>query len=157
MNKKLHSEAVDQLFEAILCLKNKEECYTFFEDVCTINELLSLSQRFEVAKMLREKRTYLEISEKTGASTATISRVNRSLSYGKERKCVKSKKTVRFQRSRLFLITRLFLIFLFRIRRRREGCQFIHHVLDHLFFQIDIETQQTDKRKELEKFPVLLR
>ena len=49
MNKKLHSEAVDQLFEAILCLKNKEECYTFFEDVCTINELLSLSQRFEVA------------------------------------------------------------------------------------------------------------
>ena len=82
MNKKLHSEAVDQLFEAILCLKNKEECYTFFEDVCTINELLSLSQRFEVAKMLREKRTYLEISEKTGASTATISRVNRSLLGG---------------------------------------------------------------------------
>ena len=108
-----------------MCLKNKEECYTFFEDVCTINELLSLSQRFEVAKMLREKRTYLEISEKTGASTATISRVNRSLSYGndgyemvfermeKERKCVKSKKTVRFQRSRLFDFTRLFLIFLF--------------------------------------------
>ena len=85
MNKKLHSEAVDQLFEAILCLKNKEECYTFFEDVCTINELLSLSQRFEVAKMLREKRTYLEISEKTGASTATISRVNRSLSYAYRR------------------------------------------------------------------------
>ena len=55
MNKKLHSEAVDQLFEAILCLKNKEEWYTFLEDVCTINELLSLSQRFEVAKMLREK------------------------------------------------------------------------------------------------------
>ena len=82
MNKKLHSEAVDQLFEAILCLKNKEECYTFFEDVCTINELLSLSQRFEVAKMLREKRTYLEISEKTGASTATISRVNRCLLNG---------------------------------------------------------------------------
>ena len=84
MNKKLHTEAVDQLFEAILCLKNKEECYTFFEDVCTINELLSLSQRFEVAKMLREKRTYLEISEKTGASTATISRVNSSLSYGND-------------------------------------------------------------------------
>ena len=62
MNKKLHSEAVDQLFEASLCLKNKEECYTFFEDVCT----------------------YLEISEKTGASTATISRVNRSLSYGND-------------------------------------------------------------------------
>ena len=81
MSKKIRTEAVDQLFEAILCLKDKEECYTFFEDVCTINELLSLSQRFEVAKMLREKRTYLEISEKTGASTATISRVKRSLSY----------------------------------------------------------------------------
>ena len=82
MSKKIHTEAVDQLFEAILSLKNKEECYIFFEDVCTINELLSLSQRFEVARMLREKKTYLEISEKTGASTATISRVNRSLTYG---------------------------------------------------------------------------
>ena len=68
MSKKIHTEAVDSLFEAILSLKNKEECYTFFEDVCTINELLSLSQRFEVAKMLRQKKTYLEISEKTGAS-----------------------------------------------------------------------------------------
>lgn len=56
MNKKLHSEAVDQLFEAILCLKNKEECYTFFEDVCTINELLSLSRGLKWQKMLREKR-----------------------------------------------------------------------------------------------------
>ena len=64
MNKKIHTEAVDQLFEAILSLRDKEECYTFFEDVCTINELLSLSQRFEVAKMLREKKTYLEISER---------------------------------------------------------------------------------------------
>ena len=79
MSKKIHTEAVDHLFEAVLCLENKEECYTFFEDVCTINELLSLSQRFEVARMLRQKKTYLEISEKTGASTATISRVNRSL------------------------------------------------------------------------------
>lgn len=84
MSKNIHTEAVDQLFDAILCLKNREECYTFFEDVCTINELLSLSQRFEVAKMLREKKTYLEISEKTGASTATISRVNRSLTYGND-------------------------------------------------------------------------
>ena len=84
MSKNIHTEAVDQLFEAIMCLKNPEECYTFFEDVCTINELLSLSQRFEVAKMLREKKTYLEISEKTGASTATISRVNRSLTYGND-------------------------------------------------------------------------
>ena len=79
MSKNIRTEAVDHLFEAILCLKDKEECYTFFEDVCTINELLSLSQRFEVAKMLMDKRTYLDISEKTGASTATISRVNRSL------------------------------------------------------------------------------
>jgi TrpR-related protein YerC/YecD len=84
MNEKLKTEAVDHLFEAILTLKNKEECYIFFEDVCTINELLSLSQRFEVAMMLREKKTYLEIAEKTGASTATISRVNRSLNYGND-------------------------------------------------------------------------
>lgn len=84
MGKTIHTEAVDQLFEAILSLKDKEECYIFFEDVCTINELLSLSQRFEVAKMLQQKKTYLEISEKTGASTATISRVNRSLAYGND-------------------------------------------------------------------------
>ncbi|MGN1170258.1 MAG: YerC/YecD family TrpR-related protein, partial [Lachnospiraceae bacterium] len=67
---------------AILELQGKEECYSFFEDLCTVNELLSLSQRFEVASMLREHKTYLEIAEKTGASTATISRVNRSLNYG---------------------------------------------------------------------------
>ncbi len=84
MNSKIRTEAVDYLFEAILQLKNKEECYIFFEDVCTINELLSLSQRFEVASMLREKKTYLDIAEKTGASTATISRVNRSLNYGND-------------------------------------------------------------------------
>ena len=84
MSKKIRTQAVDYVFTAILRLKDKEECYTFFEDICTINELLSLSQRFEVAKMLREKRTYLEIAEKTGASTATISRVNRSLNYGND-------------------------------------------------------------------------
>ena len=84
MSKKLRTEAVDHLFDAILSLQNKEECYTFFEDVCTVNELLSLSQRFEVAKMLREHKTYLEIADKTGASTATISRVNRSLTYGND-------------------------------------------------------------------------
>lgn len=84
MGKDIKTEAVDHLFEGILKLKNKEECYQFFEDVCTINEILSLSQRFEVAKMLTEKRTYLDISEKTGASTATISRVNRSLIYGND-------------------------------------------------------------------------
>lgn len=84
MNKKLKTEAVDHLFQAVLTLKDINECYTFFEDVCTVNELLSLSQRYEVAKMLRSGRTYLEIAEKTGASTATISRVNRSLNYGND-------------------------------------------------------------------------
>ena len=58
MSKKLRTEAVDHLFDAILSLENREECYTFFEDVCTVNELLSLSQRFEVAKMLRDQKTY---------------------------------------------------------------------------------------------------
>ena len=67
MNKKIKTEAVDHLFEAVLTLKSPEECYAFFEDVCTVNELLSLSQRYEVAKMLREKKTYLDIAERTGA------------------------------------------------------------------------------------------
>lgn len=84
MNKKIRTPEVEQLFKGILCLQNVEECYEFFEDICTINELLSLSQRFDVASMLREKKTYLEIADKTGASTATISRVNRSLNYGND-------------------------------------------------------------------------
>ena len=84
MSKEIRTEAVNQLFEGIMTLENIEECYAFFADICTINELLSLSQRFEVAKMLRDKRTYLEISEQTGASTATISRVNRALNYGRD-------------------------------------------------------------------------
>ena len=84
MSKKIRTDAVDYLFRAILSLENKEECYKFFEDVCTVNELLSLSQRFEVARMLRMQKTYLDIAEQTGASTATISRVNRSLNYGND-------------------------------------------------------------------------
>ena len=84
MNKKIKTPAVDMLFQAILTLKSQEECYAFVEDVCTVNELLSLSQRYEVAMMLRQKNTYLEIAEKTGASTATISRVNRSLNFGND-------------------------------------------------------------------------
>ena len=84
MNKKIKTPAVEKLFEAVLSLENMEECFDFFEDICTINELLSLSQRIEVARMLREQRTYLEIAEQTGASTATISRVNRSLNYGND-------------------------------------------------------------------------
>jgi len=84
MNKKLKTDAVDYLFDAILSLKNRDECYSFFEDLCTVNELLSLSQRFEVAAMLKSHKTYREIADKTGASTATISRVNRSLNYGND-------------------------------------------------------------------------
>lgn len=84
MSKTIRTEAVDYLFNAILSLKDKEECYTFFEDICTNNELLSLSQRFEVARMLRQQKTYLEIAGETGASTATISRVNRSLNFGND-------------------------------------------------------------------------
>lgn len=82
MNKKIRTEAVDHMIDAILAIENKEEAYDFLEDLCTVNELLSLSQRYEVATMLTQKKTYLEIAEKTGASTATISRVNRSLNYG---------------------------------------------------------------------------
>ena len=84
MGKEIRNEAVDELFDAVLQLRDREECYKFFEDVCTVNELQSLSQRFEVAKMLTEGKTYLDIAEKTGASTATISRVNRSLLYGSD-------------------------------------------------------------------------
>ena len=84
MNQKLKQASVDRLFDAILCLEDREECYRFFEDLCTVNELLSISQRFEVATMLTEGKTYLEIAEKTGASTATISRVGRLLGDGRE-------------------------------------------------------------------------
>lgn len=84
MEKGLQSAAVSHFFDAVLALENKEECYQFFEDVCTIKELSAIAQRLEVAKMLREERTYLDIAKETGASTATISRVNRSLNYGNE-------------------------------------------------------------------------
>ncbi|MCC8045175.1 MAG: YerC/YecD family TrpR-related protein [Clostridiales bacterium] len=84
MGKDIHTEAVDTLFEAILSLENRDECYRFFGDVCTVNELFSFSQRYEVARMLSENRTYQDIADKTGASTATISRVNRSLNYGND-------------------------------------------------------------------------
>ena len=84
VGKGVKTDAVRHLLEAVLLLENEDECFAFFEDVCTVNELLSLSQRFEVAKMLRENNTYLEVAEKTGASTATISRVNRTLNYGND-------------------------------------------------------------------------
>lgn len=81
-NSKLKDESVDKLFEAILLLENEEECYRFFEDICTVSEIKSMAQRLEVAKMLTENRTYSSISKLTGASTATVSRVKRSLDYG---------------------------------------------------------------------------
>ena len=84
MAKRIQTPAIDKMFDAVLSLKTKEECYLFFEDLCTINELLSLSQRYEVASMLYDKKTYAEIQEETGASTATIGRVNRALSYGND-------------------------------------------------------------------------
>jgi len=81
---KLQSKDMDFLFEGILSLQNKEECYRFFEDICTINEIQAFEQRLQVAKMLAEKRTYLDIASTTGASTATISRINRALNYGSD-------------------------------------------------------------------------
>ena len=82
MEKKLKDKNTDMFFEAILHLKSIDECYDFFEDLCTVNELKSICQRIVVAKMLRDKKVYSEIVDETGASTATVSRVNRSLQYG---------------------------------------------------------------------------
>ena len=82
MNNKLQNENMDFLFKAILSLETLEECYDFFEDLCTVQELKTFSQRIVVAKMLSEKSVYTDIVEQTGASTATISIVNRSLQYG---------------------------------------------------------------------------
>lgn len=81
---KLQSVEMDFLFDSILSLKDRQECYRFFEDLCTINEIKALEQRLSVAMMLKQGKTYHEIAETTGASTATISRVNRSLNYGSE-------------------------------------------------------------------------
>lgn len=81
---KLRGKMLDQLFEAVLSLKNKEECYRFFDDLCTVGEVQSLAQRLEVARMLREGFTYQQIETETGASTATISRVKRCLNYGND-------------------------------------------------------------------------
>lgn len=81
---RLESEEMNFLFDAILSLKNREDCYRFFDDICTINEIKALEQRLQVAKMLKQGKTYLDIASITGASTATISRVNRSLNYGSD-------------------------------------------------------------------------
>ncbi|MDS9473146.1 YerC/YecD family TrpR-related protein [Sporosarcina pasteurii] len=79
---KIRGPQTDQLFEAILQIKNVEECYEFFDDLCTISEIQSLAQRLEVAQMLNSKKTYDTIQLETGASTATISRVRRCVDYG---------------------------------------------------------------------------
>ena len=84
MNTKLKDMNVDYLFRAILSLQTMEECYNFFDDLCTVPELKALSQRLEVARMLSEGKVYSDIVAQTGASTATISRVNRSLNYGSD-------------------------------------------------------------------------
>ncbi|MDD7408993.1 MAG: YerC/YecD family TrpR-related protein [Anaerovoracaceae bacterium] len=79
---KLKSDETDELFSSILTLDSLEDCYRFFEDLCTVKEIHAMAQRFEVAKLLIEHRTYSEIESETGASTATISRINRTLQYG---------------------------------------------------------------------------
>lgn len=79
---RIKSAQADALFEAILLLENQEECYRFFEDLCTIKEVQAIAQRFQVAKLLKSNKTYNEIEAETKASTATISRINRSLNYG---------------------------------------------------------------------------
>ena len=84
MSKKIHTEAVDSLFDAVLSLRNREECYQFFDDLCTVNEIQSLSQRLQVAKMIKQGYTYATIEQESGASTATISRVKRSLQWGND-------------------------------------------------------------------------
>ena len=82
VNPKLRDDLNDQLCEAVLKLETVEECYQFFEDICTISEIKAMSQRLEVARMLQDHHTYDDIASRTGASTATISRVKRCLNYG---------------------------------------------------------------------------
>ena len=77
-----HTEEIDRLFEAILSLRTVDECYDFFEDACTVKEMTEIAQRLLAAGMLREGKSYVEISKQTGMSTATISRVNKCLEYG---------------------------------------------------------------------------
>lgn len=79
---KFQREDIDELFDGILTLKDREDCYRFFEDICTVNEIHAISQRLQVAKLLYKKCTYSEIERLTGASTATISRINKCIVYG---------------------------------------------------------------------------
>ena len=82
MNRKIQNELIDHLFDAVVTLETREECYDFFTDLCTVNEMIALATRLEVASLLRDGHTYQEIVEKTGASTATISRVKNSMAFG---------------------------------------------------------------------------
>ena len=84
MNSKLKTPEMDQLFQGIVSLRSVEECYAFFEDICTVSELLAIAQRLEVARLLSEDTKYQENCEKTGASSATVSRVGRALHYGED-------------------------------------------------------------------------
>lgn len=84
MSKSLRDEQTDRLFQGMLKLETVEECYRFFEDLCTISEIKAMAQRFEVAVMLDDQRVYTEIAQETGASSATISRVNKCLLYGED-------------------------------------------------------------------------
>jgi len=84
LNDKLKNQQMENLLRAVLSLKNMEECYSFFEDLCTVTELKSMAQRFEVARLLSEGHVYGDVVKITGASTATISRVNRALNYGND-------------------------------------------------------------------------
>lgn len=84
MNSKLKDKHMDELFEAILSMQTINDCYNFFDDLCTISELRAMAQRFQVAKMLEQGQIYSDIVKETGASTATISRVNKCLTYGSD-------------------------------------------------------------------------
>lgn len=79
---KFKSPELDELFDGILTLEDREDCYRFFEDICTVNEIRAISQRLQVAKLLSQKKTYSEIEKETKASTATISRINKCIAYG---------------------------------------------------------------------------
>ncbi len=81
---KLHTPEIERLVKAVLKLETEEECFSFFEDICTIKEIQDMSQRLYVAEMLDQNRSYSDISKETGASTATISRVNKCLNYGSD-------------------------------------------------------------------------
>lgn len=80
----LKNDDIDHVFEAILSLKNIEECYQFFEDICTVKEIQDIAQRYQVALLLTENKNYCEITNKTGASSTTITRVNKCLKYGND-------------------------------------------------------------------------